>query len=52
MIHAFHFLCPLAGRFSSSIMRWPTLQTLASRRPLNNSFTHYPQVTQRNQREF
>ena len=44
-------LRPLIGRFGSSLGHLPTLQAHSSPRPLNNSFSHHPQVAQRKQRD-
>ena len=38
------------GVFGPSFGHLPTLQAHSSRRPLNNSFSHHPQVAQRKQR--
>jgi len=37
------------GLFGPSFEHLPTLQAHSSRRPLNNSFSHHPQVAQRKQ---
>ena len=42
-------LRPLVGRFGPSLGYFPTLQAHSSCRPLNNSFSHHPQVAQRKQ---
>ena len=42
-------LRPLGGLFEPPFGHLPTLQTHSSRRPLNNSFSHHPQVAQRKQ---
>ena len=39
------------GLFGPSFGHLPTLQAHSSRRPLNNSFSHHPQVAQRKQRD-
>ena len=44
-------LRPFVGRFGSSFGHLPTLQAYSSCRPLNNSFSHHPQVAQRKQRD-
>ena len=42
-------LRPLGGRFGPAFGRLPTLQAHSTRRLLNNSFSHHPQVAQRKQ---
>ena len=44
-------LRPFVGLFGPSLWHLPTLQAHSSRRPLNNSFSHHPQVAQRKQRD-
>ena len=44
-------LRPLGGLLGSSFGYLPMLQPHSYRRPLNHSFSHYPQVAQRKQRD-